>query len=232
VAVLGLIGRAIPWLDANLGAVVAVVFLYVPVLFAWKRNEDLYSYGFWVPSGDKTRLLVNRRGIAFGLGVPLAVFPLFAIGYVLFYDIVCSASVPAWLTRLAMPGQCARWDGWGDIAFPRLDLDFAELALVQLVVIALPEEVFFRGFLHKLLEQSLPPRRRILGGGIGWALVLSSLLFAIGHLAVNPDPRRLAVFFPGLVFGWMRSATGGILAGTIAHAASNLFIYLLERMFL
>jgi hypothetical protein len=30
----------------------------------------------------------------------------------------------------------------------------------------------------------------------------------------------------------MRSATGSILAGTIAHAASNLFIHVLERMFL
>ena len=36
------------------------------------------------------------------------------------------------------------------------------------------------------------------------------------------DPRGLSVFFPGLLFGWMRSATGSILAGTICHALSNL----------
>jgi hypothetical protein len=183
-------------------------------------------------AGGKTVLLVTRRGLAFGFGVPLIVFPLFAIGYVIFYDVVCSSAAPAWLAQLAMPGQCARWDGWGGIDVPRLDLGFAELALVQMIVIALPEEVFFRGFLHKLLEDALPPTRRLLGGGIGWALILSSLLFAIGHLAVDPDPRRLAVFFPGLVFGWMRSATGSILGSTIAHAASNLFIHILERMFL
>ena len=48
----------------------------------------------------------------------------------------------------------------------------------KLVVVALPEELFFRGFLLGLLEKRFPPRRRLLGGGIGLALVLSSLAFA------------------------------------------------------
>ncbi len=224
VAVLGLVGRAVPWVDANLGAVVAVVFLYVPVAFAKVRDEDLYSYGF--------RAEPVGRGLAFGLGAPAVIFPLFAIGYVVFYDLVCADGAAEVLRRLALPGQCARWDGWAGVELPKVDLELAELALVQLVVIALPEEVFFRGFILHLLERAMPPCRRVLGGGIGWALILSSLLFAVGHLAVDPDPRRLAVFFPGLLFGWMRSATGSILAGTLAHAASNLFIHLLERMFM
>ena len=223
VLVLGLVGRGIPWVGANLGAVVAVVFLYVPVLFAWKRGEDLHSYGFHAePAG---------RGLAIGCIVPLVVFPVFAVGFVIFYDLVCAADAPAYLAKLALPGMCPRYDGWAGVKFPRFDLAFAELALVQLVVIALPEELFFRGFIHKLLEDAMPAKRKFLGGQIGWALVLSSALFAAGHLAVGFDPRRLAVFFPGLLFGWMRSATGSILAGTIAHAASNLFIHVLERMF-
>jgi hypothetical protein len=77
----------------------------------------------------------------------------------------------------------------------------------------------------------MPARRTLLGGGIGKALVLSSALFALGHMLVVFDPRRLAVFFPGLLFGWLRSATGSILAGTICHAASNLFIHLLTRIY-
>jgi membrane protease YdiL (CAAX protease family) len=115
---------------------------------------------------------------------------------------------------------------------PALGWGFAEAVLVQVVVVALPEELFFRGYLHALCERALPPKRRFLGGGVGWALVISSALFALGHLAVVPDPRRLAVFFPGLMFGWMRSATGSIVAGTIAHAASNLLIDVLQHMFL
>jgi membrane protease YdiL (CAAX protease family) len=112
-----------------------------------------------------------------------------------------------------------------------LTWDFAESAFVQIVVVALPEELFFRGFLLGELERAMPAKRKVLGGGVGKALLLSALLFALGHVLVDLDPRRLAVFFPGLLFGWMRSATGSIAAGTVAHAASNLYIDFLRRTF-
>jgi membrane protease YdiL (CAAX protease family) len=223
VAALAALGRAVPVVDNNLGALVAVIFLYIPFFYARRRGEDLVSYGF--------RATPVGRGLAFGFGAPLVLFPLFAAAFVLFYDAVCRPEQVAWLRQLALPGMCRGWDGWSGMHAPRFDLDLLELAFVQVVVIALPEELFFRGFLHQLLERAMPPRRRLLGGGIGWALVLSSALFAVGHLAAGFDPRRLSVFFPGLLFGWMRSATGSILAGTIAHAASNLFIRVLEQMF-
>jgi membrane protease YdiL (CAAX protease family) len=101
---------------------------------------------------------------------------------------------------------------------------------VQLVVVALPEELFFRGFLLGLLERRFPPKRRVLGGGIGLALVLSALAFALIHLPKDGDPRALATFFPGLLFGWMRSATGSILASTLTHAGSNIVVKMLDLM--
>jgi membrane protease YdiL (CAAX protease family) len=223
VAALAALGLAVPFVDRNLGAMVAVVFLYIPVLYSWRRDEDLFAYGF--------RLAPVGRGLAFGLGAPLVIFPLFAAAFVLFYDVVCQPGQAAWLRQLAMPGMCRGWDGWAGVHAPRFDLELPKQAFIQVVVIALPEEIFFRGFVHELLERAMPPRRRLLGGGIGRALLLSSALFALGHLAAGFDPRRLAVFFPGLLFGWMRSATGSVLAGTIAHAASNLFIRLLWKMF-
>ena len=61
--------------------------------------------------------------------------------------------------------------------------------------------------------------------------MLSSAIFAVAHLTLTFDARRLAVFFPGLLFGWMRSATGSILAGVIAHTASNVFILALQEVF-
>ena len=100
--------------------------------------------------------------------------------------------------------------------------------MVQLVVVALPEELFFRGFLLELLERKWPPKRRILGGGVGVALVVSAAAFALVHLPKDGDPRALATFFPGLLFGWMRSATGSILASTVTHGCSNILIRLLD----
>ena len=98
----------------------------------------------------------------------------------------------------------------------------ALLALSQLVVVAIPEELFFRGYLMERLERVWPPTRRLFGAKVGWALIVSSALFAIGHVAVIPNPQRLAVFFPALLFGWMRARTGSIAAGALFHALCNI----------
>jgi membrane protease YdiL (CAAX protease family) len=61
--------------------------------------------------------------------------------------------------------------------------------------------------------------------------LLSSLLFAIGHLMVIPNPQRLAVIFPALVFGWMRARTGSIVPGALFHALCNLFADVLHTSY-
>jgi uncharacterized protein len=216
-------GGGIPIVGDHVGALVAVVFLYIPAAYAWRRREDLGSYGF--------RLAPVRRGLALGFGVPLLVFPLFGVGFVLFYELACHDGAGI-LGALAGPGMCRGYAGLEGAEVPGFSLGLAELVFVQVVVVAIPEELFFRGFLHEKLERALPAKRTILGGGVGWALIISSALFAIAHLATGLDPRRLAVFFPALLFGWMRSATGSITAGVIAHALSNVFLHLLEQTFL
>jgi membrane protease YdiL (CAAX protease family) len=99
----------------------------------------------------------------------------------------------------------------------------------QLVVIALPEEAFFRGYLQTSLDRTWPPRWRILGAELGPGLFVSAAIFAIGHVLTIRHPARLAVFFPALVFGWMRSRTGGVGAGVLFHAMCNLFSAMLGR---
>jgi uncharacterized protein len=100
--------------------------------------------------------------------------------------------------------------------------DFALLALNQVLVIALPEELFFRGYLLGRLEALWPPRRRLGGAPVGRALLVSAALFALGHFLVDFNPQRLTVFFPALLFGWMRVRTGSIVPGTAYHALCNL----------
>jgi hypothetical protein len=225
VAALWRLAGVVGFVDAYLPALVAIVFLYVPAAFIWRRGEELSSYGLTArPLG---------KSLALGLGAPAIVFPLFAAGFVVFYQQVCGVHDAdwRWLRDVAPPGLCRRFLGWDGFAHPRLPKDALEALFSQLVVVALPEELFFRGLLLGRLEQALPPSRRVLGGGIGWALVLSALLFALGHVLVDLDPRRFAVFFPGLLFGWMRSATGSIMAGTLCHAAANMTIDTLHRTF-
>ena len=200
-------------------AMVSVLFLYAPMLFLARRSEDIYDYGF--------RLAPLKRGLMTAVTAIAIIFPLFAIGYFVFYEVACHSKL---LAHLVPRNMCLHYGGLDGVHAPKLTLAFAEFCLVQMLVVALPEELFFRGFLLGLLEKRFPPKRRILGGGIGLALVLSSLAFALIHIPKDGDPRVLATFFPGLLFGWMRSATKSIVASTITHGASNILVRLLDLM--
>jgi uncharacterized protein len=208
-------------------ALVAVLFLYVPVFFTWRRKEELDAYGFHVEP--------LRRGLATAGAAIAVIFPVFVVGYFVFYSQVCDSPD----LRHFMERECSGYHGLAGLHAPAVSLLgnrantlSLEFCLVQLVVVALPEELFFRGFLLGLLEQRFPPKRRVLGGGIGLALVLSAAAFAVIHLPKDGDPRALATFFPGLLFGWMRSATGSILASTVTHAGSNILVRMLDLMVL
>lgn len=201
-------------------ALVAVLFLYAPVYVAWRRKEDLDDYGFHVEP--------LKKGLVFAAAGFFLVFPIFIAGYLAFYSIACDTS----LATLLPKNTCMHYGGLDAMRAPTITRELIEFCAVQLVVVALPEELFFRGFLLAKLERAFPPKRRFLGGGIGWALVLSSALFALIHIPKDGDPRALATFFPALLFGWMRSATGSILAPTLVHAGSNILIRLLGLVFM
>ena len=198
-------------------ALVAVLFLYVPVFVAWRRTEVLDDYGF--------HLEPRGKGLLYAACAIAVIFPIFAVGYFAFYEIACKSDL---LAHLVPRGMCSRYGGLAGIHAPAITQELLEFMAVQLVVVALPEELFFRGFLLGLLEKRFPPKRRVLGGGVGLALVLSALAFALIHLPKDGDPRALATFFPGLLFGWLRSATGSIFASTLTHAGSNILIRFLD----
>lgn len=221
------INVTLPWIGHLGSALVSVLFLYVPLYLAAKRDEDLRDYGF--------RSEPLGRGLATAGLAMAAIVPLFVLGFVAFYEVVCHHEP---LSHLAPPRMCGHYGGLASLHLPTVRVFEArppgpntisvEWCVVQWLVVGLPEELFFRGFLLKKLEERFPPRRRLLGGGVGLALVLSALAFAVIHLPKEGDPRALATFFPGLLFGWMRSATGSILASTIAHGGSNILARVLE----
>ncbi|MFN0249022.1 MAG: myxosortase family intramembrane protease [Kofleriaceae bacterium] len=220
VALLVQIDVTLPAIGHLGSALVAVLFLYAPVYVAWRRKEELDDYGFHAEP--------LKKGLAFTAVGFLVVFPLFIVGYLAFYTIACDTQLAQLLPR----GTCSSFGGLDALRAPTLTRELIEFCAVQLVVVALPEELFFRGFLLGKLERAFPPKRRFLGGGIGWALIISSALFALIHIPKDGDPRALATFVPALMFGWMRSATGSILAPTLVHAGSNILIRFLGLMFM
>ncbi len=123
---------------------------------------------------------------------------------------------PFWL------GYKLTWTSGGPFVWRWPD-EIVSKALGQLLVIALPEEAFFRGYLQSALDgRWKSSTRKVLGAELGAGWLVASLVFAVGHVLTVPNPARLAVFFPALLFGWMRARTGGVGAGVVFHALCNL----------
>lgn len=100
--------------------------------------------------------------------------------------------------------------------------------ILQLFVVALPEEIFYRGYIQTRLDGLIGRDQRVFGVSYNWAsALLCSTLFAIAHFVTIPHPARLAVFFPSLLFGWMRRAYHDTLSPAIFHAICNVFAQLL-----
>ncbi len=104
---------------------------------------------------------------------------------------------------------------------PGLPPEPVTLVLTHLIGVALPEEVFYRGFVQPRLIPLMPRRFRVFGAEVGWEVPLTSAIFALGHVAGEYDPTRLGPFFPGLLFGWLRARTGTVYGAIVFHAASN-----------
>jgi membrane protease YdiL (CAAX protease family) len=211
-------------LAANLAGVAAFLFIALPDGLLRRRGEGWDAYGLpWDGLGDPHTWRAWGRGAAIALGVAAVVFPAFAAGFAAF-----AAALPA--APPAVARILAPYVGAPRFAL-RLPDGFAVLALVQLLVVALPEELFYRGFVQTAWARTAPERGvTVLGARLGAGFLWTQVLFAAGHLVVL-QPWRLGTFFPGLLFGWLRARTGSLAAPVILHALSNLLIATLEASF-
>ena len=103
--------------------------------------------------------------------------------------------------------------------------------IVHLGIVALPEEWFFRGYLQTRLDQRWGTPWSFLGADLGWGFIASALCFALLHPILLPGLHRLLVFFPALLFGYLRARTGNIGASVVIHATSNLLLAVLVGMY-
>lgn len=92
--------------------------------------------------------------------------------------------------------------------------------LMQIFLVALPEELFFRGFLQGSFVKH--------GLSLWLSVVLTNIIFALGHLANSFSPARLLTFFPGLIFSYLINKNKSLLSPILFHAACNIlgqFLY-------
>jgi len=97
------------------------------------------------------------------------------------------------------------------------DLSYSFI-LMQLLLVALPEEVFFRGYLQSKIGNNIK------------GIIIVSLLFAVGHfitlclggghnLAICSQ--AILTFFPSLVMGYLYLASKTLWASIIFHFFAN-----------
>ncbi len=195
--------------------VATVAFLYLPLWAMRRRGEDYQDYG--------VTFRAWRQDVRLAAAVCLLILPLFTAGFWLVSQ--ARPQLPVWAQAMLAP-----LSGQGRTFHPRLPGNFGLWVVDQLFVVALPEEFFFRGYLQARLGLVWPGGARILGATLGPAFLLTAVLFALGHLAVF-HAWRLAVFFPALLFGYLRARTGTVLGSTLVHATFNLYSLFLEASF-
>ena len=114
---------------------------------------------------------------------------------------------------------------------PRFPPSIGGAAVVHVLYFALPEELLFRGYMQKRLGRVFPRVFRFIWVELPLAGIICAALFALAHVAYDASPYRILVFFPALVFAWLRYRTGSILAPVLFHGTCNMVAFCAGHMF-
>lgn len=188
--------ESVSWLSGVAGALVAIALVYPPVLASWRDQEAL---GYWHLNGEVVRDALRWFFIAAGIVFPIALFANH------FYQKIVFGAAYALSLKPSAP--------WG------------AYVLSQLVLVAFPEEFFFRGFIQEQFSARFAGGRKIFGASFGSAQLMASGLFALSHSLIAFRWWHAFIFFPSLVFAWLKEKTGTIWAGALFHATCNVFAY-------
>ena len=118
-------------------------------------------------------------------------------------------------------------------------LDFSALSLgatlytclIQVLCIALPEEFFYRGYMQTGFIQVLKQHPKCKKYAVPLAIVMTALFFAVSHLP-SGNVTRLATFFPGLLFGFVRYKTDSLVPAILCHAGCNMMMVVLGVLYI
>lgn len=174
---------------------------------------SIWGLGALVPTYREKKPLsfvgLTRSNLAFSLKQyllsTLIIFPLFGGGLLLYHGI----GMP--IPRTNLPSG----------------LYLTEWIFYQFAVVAIFEELFFRGYLQKKAEEIFRAMGFKEKGSFWLPVITSAFFFGIAHITVELNPARFVVFFPGLLFAWLRARTGSLIAPVLSHGSANVYYMIL-----
>lgn len=193
--------QSVPFIGKYFSLIFALLFLYVPVIVLSKMGREIDFL-------DRSIFLYFRSLLVF-LIAAIIVFPPFFL---------CAHG---W-ERLIYKAQGPFW---------RMLPDLLRLLAYQFVIVSLPEEFFFRGYMQSTLNRVLVKRWRFLGADLGWAWIVTAAVFAVAHSIIVVEWWHFAIFFPALLFGYLKERTGSITAPILFHGASNVIMAWIGNMY-
>lgn len=209
---------------------VPVLFMWAPVLVLRARGDDPDRFPLALPGFAGADAAEWREALRLCAWAVLLVGPPYVALYHLWQtllfpgilDLLCAAGAPV---CGGAAFQHAIGPAW------RWPSEPIQLVAYHVLFVAIPEELYYRGYVQSRLDEVWAPRWRIGGALLGPGWLVTCVVFALGHSIVSFQWWHFAIVFPSLVFGWMRARTGGVLAGAFFHAWCNVAVGVLDVVY-
>lgn len=185
--------QGIAWIGNNLMLITSALLIYMPIAALYRRKE---SFDFF--EKNLSQVFYSLKIL---LLTVLVIFPLLFFFNHFFQKVIFHADYHSAIKSTSL---------WTVFFFHTL-------------VVAFPEEFFFRGYLLKRFQQYFQDQKMFLGVRVGAGFFLTAFIFAISHSLITLRWWHFSIFFPALVFGWLREKTNGLVAPILFHALSNVF---------
>jgi len=178
--------------------VTILLFLFVPYIIAKKKEIKIEEFGI-----KEDEIL---KDVIVGLGSATVIFPPFWLGTLFFWHFIFNIPI--------------------EFKF-KLPNDIMKQFIVNLFLVALPEEFFYRGYIQSRIKKYfILKKMKNIKASIS-AIIITSIFFALSHIITIPSITRLSVFFPSILFGILREIRDSIYPSVILHGLSNIFMNIL-----
>jgi membrane protease YdiL (CAAX protease family) len=178
----------------------------------------------WMPAlaGLLTAFIYQRnlRGMGWGLGKP----KYYLIAYLLPLLYAGIAYGLVWLLGLGAVQPGAMGENW-----PLMSVFYLTIGIVLSALLAVGEEIGWRGLLVPQLAKFNSFTRTVLISGVIWGLWHVPMIIGGGYSSGAPTWWAIACFMVLIVgvsfaFAWLRLASGSIWPAVLLHAVHNTFI--------